>query len=217
MKNKHNINLQKYGLSGFEIHAHTTRYSTCSHMEPEEYIDAARKKGLSGICVTEHNTFWEEKEFKKLCQYGNDLVIINGIEQRCWDGDVLQGDFLVYGCKFHLDRPTVHQLIDIVHKSGGIVIAAHPFRQDLGVSEELVHHLDLDALEVYSCNQEPWQTELAISTAEKMDIPVIAGSDAHIPEFVGYSATEFTVPVGNEQDFLNAIRNRHFIVRAREK
>lgn len=202
----------------FEIHAHTTRYSACSHMEPMEYIDAAREKGLDGVCITEHNNFWKEKEFRELCQYGDGLLIINGIEQRCWGaGDELQGDFLVYGCRFHMERPTADQLIDIVHKSGGIVIAAHPFREALGVSEELVYQLDLDALEVYSCNQEPWQTELAKKTAQKMDIPVIAGSDAHVPELVGYGITEFTVPIRNEHDFVTAIKNRQFGIRKRHE
>lgn len=197
------------------MHAHTTRYSGCSYMEPEVYIDAAREKGLGGICITEHNTFWPESEFNELCHYGKGLIIINGIEQRCWNGEVLQGDFLVYGCRFQLERPTIHQLIDIVHKSGGVVAAAHPFREGLGVSEKLVCQIDLDGLEIFSCNQEQWQTKLTVSIAQKMNIPVIAGSDAHMPEQVGYSVTEFTVPVKDEQDFVNAIKNRQFVVRKR--
>lgn len=196
----------------FELHAHTTRYSSCSHMSPEEYIGTAREKGLSGVCLTEHCTFWPEDEFAGLCSKSRGLVIINGNEQRCWDGEVIQGDFLVFGCRFNLERPTAGQLINLVHKEGGVVIAAHPFRDVLGVSEDLIYQLDLDAIEVYSSNQEPWQTKLALGIAEKMDIPVISGSDAHIADLVGYTITKFSVPIKNEMDFVNAIKNREFII-----
>lgn len=196
----------------FELHAHTTRYSSCAHMSPEEYIIASKGKGLSGICLTEHNIFWPEDEFARLCSKSLGLVIINGNEQRCWDGEVIQGDFLVFGCRFNLERPTAGQLINLVHKEGGIVIAAHPFRDLLGVSEDLIYQLDLDAIEVYSSNQEPWQTQLAFSIAEKMDIPVISGSDAHVVDLVGYTITKFNVPIRNEMDFVNAIKNRKFVV-----
>lgn len=194
----------------FEVHAHTTKYSSCSHMSPGEYIKAAKGKELSGICLTEHCTFWPDDQYKELCNEADGLVIINGNEQRCWDRDVIQGDFLVFGCRFNFGQPTASQLIDLVHKDGGVVIAAHPFREMLGVSEDLIYQLDLDAIEVYSSNQEPWQTHLACSVAKKMGIPVISGSDAHVPELVGYTVTRFTVPIKDEKDFVNAIKNRQF-------
>lgn len=195
----------------FELHAHTTRYSSCSNMSPSEYIKTAREKGLAGICLTEHNTFWPEDKYRELCKEAGGLVIINGNEQRCWDGDIIQGDFLVFGCRFNLERPGIGQLIKLVHSAGGIIIAAHPFREMLGVTEELIYHLNLDAIEVYSSNQEPWQTSLALGVAGKMDIPVISGSDAHLVELVGYTVTKFTMSVKNERDFGYAIKNRQFI------
>jgi len=195
----------------FELHAHTTRYSSCSNMSPSEYIEIAREKGLAGICLTEHNTFWPEDEYRELCKEAEGLVVINGNEQRCWDGDIIQGDFLVFGCRFNLEKPTASQLIKLVHNAGGVVIAAHPFREMLGVSEDLIYQLDLDAIEVYSSNQEPWQTRLAISVSEKTGLPIISGSDAHEPQIVGYSVTRFTVQIKNEIDFVNAIRNREFV------
>ncbi len=194
----------------FELHGHTTRYSKCSQMSPAEYIQAARKKGLQGICLTEHNTFWPEDEYKRFCHQAEGLVVINGNEQRCWDGDQIQGDFLVFGCRFQYWEPTAAQLIELVHRQGGIIIAAHPFRAGLGVSEELIYQLDLDALEVYSCSQEPWQTKLVYQAAKKMNIPVIAASDTHSPELVGCSTTEFTVAIQNEQDFVQAINRGQF-------
>lgn len=195
----------------FELHAHTTRYSSCSRMTPEEYIEAARKKSLSGICLTEHDNFWDEEEYKQFCEKAEGLIVINGNEKRCWDGDRIQGDFLVFGCKEDFGKITIDQLIKIVHRKGGIVIAAHPFREMLGVSEKLIYSLDLDAIEMYSSNQEPWQTKLAITVANKMKLPIIGASDAHIPELVGYSVTEFKIPVKNEQDFIKAIKNRQFV------
>lgn len=201
----------------FELHAHTIRYSSCSHMSPEEYIKAAKEKGLTGICLTEHSMFWPEEEYRALCENVDGLVIINGNEQRCWDGDIIQGDFLVFGCRFRFEKPTAIELIDFVHKAGGVVIAAHPFRELLGVSEDLIYQLDIDAIEVYSSNQEPWQTVLACSIAKKKGIPVISGSDAHVPELVGYSVTRFTVPIKGEKDFVDAIKDRRFVCVPHEK
>lgn len=195
----------------FDLHAHTNRYSDCGQMSPEEYIEIARKKGLSGICLTEHDKFWPENEYLELCKTAKDLIIINGNEKRCWDGDAIQGDFLIFGCRIQPERLTIKRLTKIVHDAGGIVIAAHPFRSILGVTEELIYKIELDAIEAYSSNMEPWQTQLACSVAEKMNIPVVGSSDAHISKLVGYSTTKFNKPVKNEEDFVNAVKSRQFI------
>lgn len=192
----------------FDLHAHTDRYSACGKMTPEDYINAAKEKCLSGICLTEHDKFWPENEYMELCKKAKGLVIINGNEKRCWNGDKIQGDFLVFGCRVDFEKPTIHQLTEAVHRLGGIVIAAHPFREMLGISEELIYQADLDAIEVYSSNMELWQTRLACSIAEKMDISVVGSSDAHTKELVAFAVTEFTVPVKNEKDFVNAIKKR---------
>lgn len=176
-------------------------------MSPEDYISAAKEKGLSGICLTEHDKFWPEDEYLELCKKNRGLVIINGNEKRCWDGEKIQGDFLVFGCRIDFEKPTIHQLTEAVHRLGGIVIAAHPFREMLGISEELIYQADLDAIEVYSSNIEQWQTQLACSIAKKKDLPVVGASDAHTKELVGFAVTKFDIPVKNEKDFVKAIKN----------
>lgn len=179
-------------------------------MSPQEYIKTAKKKGLDGICLTEHCKFWPEDEYLKLCDEANGLVIINGNEQRCWDGDEVTGDFLVFGCRFNLEKTTIEELIKAVHDSGGIIIAAHPFRAIYGVKEELIYKLELDAIEGYSSSMELWQMKLAELVSKKMNKPLIGSSDAHTKDLVGYSVTKFTVPVKDEKTFVDAIKNRQF-------
>lgn len=192
----------------FEMHAHTTRYSACGKMDPEEYIDTAREMAIGGLCFTEHNTFWDEDEIERLRRYAGDIVLINGNEQRCWEGDFIQGDFLVYGCRFRIERPEIHELVKIVHEKGGIIIAAHPFREMLGISAELISEIDLDGLEVHSSNQEPWQTGLAKKIAKERNLALVAGSDAHRSDYVGYSLTDFTAEIKDEKDLVRAIKNK---------
>ena len=49
-----------------DLHVHTKALSSCSIIDPEELIGEARKLGLDGICITEHNAVWSPEDIASL-------------------------------------------------------------------------------------------------------------------------------------------------------
>ena len=47
-----------------DIHTHTYPVSDDSLLSPEELIMQAKKVGLDGVCITDHDGFWDPKDIK---------------------------------------------------------------------------------------------------------------------------------------------------------
>ncbi len=86
---------------------------------------------------------------------------------------------------------SVEEAVEFAHERGGIAVAAHPFdpfRSSIGIRE--VKALEVvDALEL---NQKApaFANALAEYFSQKLGKPLLAGSDAHLPQEVGLSYTE---------------------------
>ena len=53
-------------MISIDLHVHTSRYSFCSHISPEELIRLAPERGIDGIVITEHDWQWTNEEIKNL-------------------------------------------------------------------------------------------------------------------------------------------------------
>lgn len=200
----------------FDIHVHTRRYSDCSFINPEELINQGVEAHLDGIAITEHGMRWPDKEFDRLQKLADShgIVLINGQEiytQNAKNG--MEGDFLVFGIKQSLTgRYSAHELSEMVHKKGGILIAAHPYKLSRGRKShyygagERIYKLPIDAIEL----RHPDHTDLALSKVRKamskLGIPGTGGSDAHKIFKVGSCVTIFENKIFDEKDFISEIR-----------
>lgn len=45
-----------------DLHVHTSRYSLCSHLSPQDLVRPAPKSGVDGIVITEHDWQWTCRE-----------------------------------------------------------------------------------------------------------------------------------------------------------
>jgi predicted metal-dependent phosphoesterase TrpH len=200
----------------FDIHVHTRRYSDCSFIGPEDLIHQAVEMRLDGIAITEHGMRWPDEEFDKLKKLADPhgIVLINGQEIYTENSKKeMEGDFLVFGIKQSLTgRYSAHELSEIVHKEGGILIAAHPYKLSRGGKShyygagDRIYKLPIDAIELYH----PDHTELALSKVvkamNKLGIPGTGGSDAHKIFKVGSCVTIFENKICDEEDFIREIR-----------
>jgi len=171
---------------------------------------------LDGIAITEHGMRWPDKEFDKLRKLADlhGIVLINGQEIYTESSKKeIEGDFLVFGIKQSLTgRYSAHELSEMVHKEGGILIAAHPYKLSRGGKShyygagDRIYKLPIDAIEF--CH--PDHTELALSKVRKamskLGIPGTGGSDAHKIFAVGSCVTIFENKIFDEKDFINEIR-----------
>ena len=140
-----------------DLHIHTSRFSGCSNLDPEQALLRAAALGLGLIAFTEHGIRWPDEELKKLVHRCgvDELVVVPGQEVACFSNrGEFQGEFLVFGYPTSLgSNKSAEQLIEMVHDCGGVVIAAHPFKPaENGPGfygcGHLVDSLDVDGLEV---------------------------------------------------------------------
>ena len=49
-----------------DIHTHTYPTSDDSNLTPQDLISEAKKVGLDGICITDHDGFWNPRDIEKI-------------------------------------------------------------------------------------------------------------------------------------------------------
>ena len=214
-------------MSIFDLHVHTRRYSGCSFILYEDLIGQAVSAGLNGVAITEHGMRWPDAEFNPLRDAAakRGIVLINGQEIHARDASGRsEGEYLVFGLKRSLTRTkTAAQLVETVHKEGGIIIAAHPYKLSRGGRShyygagDLIYKLKLDGIELCHPDHSDNAMEKVKNAMEQMNVPGTGGSDAHKILNIGSYVTVFEKPVLNEENFLREIRAGRFRAEKRQE
>jgi predicted metal-dependent phosphoesterase TrpH len=204
-----------------DLHIHTCPKSPCSAIDPSALLEEARRAGLDGVCLTEHQNRWSAGEVEELMQAGG-IQVFQGNEIT-----TNQGDILVLG----YDREVrgvvpIQDLRKEVEAVGGLMIAAHPFRGFLlfGISQlqldleqackrSVFQHVD--GLEIHNCKVTDPENEMARRVAERLGLLGVAGSDAHRLDEVGKCVTIFEREVRTEQELIEEIRAGRFTIEVR--
>jgi predicted metal-dependent phosphoesterase TrpH len=198
----------------FDLHLHTTRHSPDSFMDPLAMLRRARAVGLDGVVITEHDWLWTDAELQELRQSAQGLVVLAGIEI-----SAREGHFLVYGVTdpFRVPRGIgVAELCQEVHRQGGAVVAAHPFRWGQPFADMLRREEpDLDGLELMTRNMDDDCRRRAAEIQRKQPLAGLGSSDAHDEETLGFCYTEFPDRIRTMPDLVAAIRARRLTAHER--
>ncbi len=202
-----------------DLHTHTEPLSHDSLLSPDALIKLAKSARLDGICLTEHDFFWEPDRAREL-RHRHGFLVVPGIEVNTEDGHVL-----VFGLeKYVYGMHRMHELAALVNAAGGLMIAAHPYRRQLPF--ELRHEGDwadaLDraaanpayplvaAMESYNGRGTTRENAFARGLAERLGLPPAAGSDAHTSADVGRCATEFEREISGLEDLIAELKAGRF-------
>jgi predicted metal-dependent phosphoesterase TrpH len=176
-----------------DIHTHTRcsgfgRYSFLhfpeSVTEPAKAVEAARKKKLDVLCITDHNTIQGAIIAKKRAA-GIDVVI--GEEISSADGEIL-ALFIQEEIKPELGAP---ETIDLIHDQGGVAVAAHPFSPQCPSLGKKICDLKLDGVEVFNACHRDAYTNLMAQTFSPAGMAWLGSSDAHSINMIGNGYTIF--------------------------
>ncbi|WP_050048520.1 PHP domain-containing protein [Halanaeroarchaeum sulfurireducens] len=187
-----------------ELHAHSEM--SYDGRDPVEMLLAqASAIGLDALVITDHDEFAASREAADLApEY--DLIGITGMEVTSAAGHVL-----AIGIEKQVPAGLPFtETIDAIHDRGGIAIVPHPFQKSRSgvapnVSTEALRRAD--ALEVYNSRLLTGRSNRrAERFARKYDIPMTAGSDAHIAELVGQAVTLVDADEPTADSVLDAIR-----------
>ncbi|NWF86846.1 CehA/McbA family metallohydrolase [Candidatus Bathyarchaeota archaeon] len=164
-----------------DLHVHTY-YSYDSLISSEELVFYARKRGLDGVAITDHDKVDGVSKIAK----ETDFFILPGIEVSTLNGHVI-------GLNVQEQIPqklSVGETLDRIHEAGGIAVACHPtafLKQSIGKNL----NSKFDAVEVINASAFPFQHYVRKSKqiASDLGIAGVAGSDAHYGPEIGCAYT----------------------------
>lgn len=203
-----------------DLHSHSYPKSDDSFVSVDELIEQAKSSGLDGICLTEHDEFWDRDAVRDLCRR-HDFTVLPGSEINTDAGHIL-----VFGLDryvFGLHKPGF--LRRTVNKHGGVMIAAHPYRRrylsEPGLAsdtraEMLQRALEediflmCDAIEGYNGRGREDENEFSMDLSSVFGLRATAGSDAHRAEQMGTFATRFDRRVRNLEELIAEIKAGRF-------
>jgi len=183
-----------------ELHLHTAEVSQCSHSPTELTVQRYIEAGYTTVVVTNHLSPWTRRPDpvktptwdEKLDYFfegveifreaaGGKLNVLAGVEFRFNDSDT--NDYLVHGLgkdfwHRHPELPSlkVKDLSAIVREEGGLLYQAHPFRNNMTVTNPKL----LDGIEIYNGHVgHDSRNDIAALWAKKFNLKTISGSDYH--------------------------------------
>ena len=198
-----------------DLHAHTYPASDDSFISADDLIDSAKRTGLDGICLTEHDHFWLPEDVQRLAKR-HDFLVLAGAEINTEDGHVLV--FGLHQYQFGMHKSSF--LHERVQEAGGSMVAAHPYRRRYPRGrcpspEQLDDALDraseeevfavCNALEVVNGRGKPEENLFSQSLCSRLGLAGTGGSDIHRQEHIGKACTKFHSRITSLEDLVREL------------
>jgi predicted metal-dependent phosphoesterase TrpH len=177
-----------------DLHCHSW-FSGDGVSSPEALVAAAKRRGLNGFAITDHNTC---DAFHYMCDHGlarrdglpvEGFLVIPGVEV-----STDEGHLLCLGCVLpQMKGRPAREVAAAARSAGGLAIPAHPYDKfRAGIREAVLDTLDVDGIEVFNAAISfPKYNDEARAYAERRGLPMIAASDAHHEAAIGASHMSF--------------------------
>ena len=188
-----------------EMHCHTSKYSSCSMVDPVKLVQLVMERGLNGIILTEHHYLWQEDEIewlRKKSGAGSDFVILSGQEVGTDKGHVL-----VYGANKTIDE--IFTLSEL-RKSfpAAALVWAHPFRWHGNPSDDDLTHPFFDGIEVLNSNQLPHENRDSLYSWKRLAFNATGGSDTHSIDQAASFPTFFEKSIITMEELVREIKKK---------
>lgn len=214
----------------YETHLHTREASACASASGAEQAARYKELGYDGIIVTDH--FFNGNctaEIRDATDPAEKIALFcKGYENAKAEGDRIGlkvffgweycyngADLLTYG----LDKDWLLRNPDVcaisvfdycrrVHRDGGYIVHAHPFREAGYLNEIRLLPQWTDAVEAYNCGNSSRDMDARASWyARQYGKPVTAGTDNHHLTADPISGVFTEAPLMTVQDYINAVAN----------
>ena len=216
----------------YELHTHS---SPCSGGgdDIKNHIEMLRRKGFAGMVITNHfyrgdtkidrtlpwadfvDAYAEDYEKGKKIARLYDFDLLFGIEEHIGDGR----EILIYGITPdflyrhpELKRADINEYVSLVHKEGGLVFQAHPYRDRWYIAKPTP--LDelpiLDGIEVCNAGNHPEENEKAEVLAKQKGLRCIAGSDAHDAAQAGRAGINSNIRLRTEKELVACLKSGNY-------
>jgi len=192
-------------------------------LTPEQLIEEARRIGLTGVNISEHDRVWEPHLLEEFRERSG-LFVSRGMEV-----STDMGHMIVIG----LDRyvPGIRRAAElrrVLDEVGGFMTVAHPFRHFFDpihfrrdgrppfemTPEEAAERMPVfklvDEIEIANGGSTPRENQFALKVAKALGKRGIGASDCHSTQGVGYFVTVFEEGLRDQEHMLELLRARRF-------
>lgn len=163
----------------FDLHVHS-KYSYDSNLSPEKIIKFAKKKGLNGVAITDHNTILGGIATSKINK-DKDFHVIVGEEIKTEYGDIV-----ALFIREEIKARIFEDVVEEIKNQGGLSVLAHPFRH-FKSPKKIINKLDL--VEGFNARSKAEDNLKAIEIAKRYNKALCAGSDVHFSFELGMGRT----------------------------
>ena len=194
----------------------------------EELIDAAKKAGLDGICVTDKNISSHAKNLLAAGKNAGFFVGV-GVEIETSAGRVtafpksLDADFVAESWKNLGENPAPESVLDFFHSRGGIVVARDVFCHGNGLKDRVHSVKDsrgkgFDVVDTIAAYRRRIDNELSIEAQNVLGVSACAGSGvSNEIQAIGSCATLFVKKIRSQGDFVDAMKgDKHWACTLRD-
>ena len=222
----------------YETHLHTCQASLCGKSTGAEHARFYKDQGYTGIIITDHftggntkvpcNLPWKQR-IDWFCSGYEDALAEGqkiGLDVFfAWEQNYSNDEYLIYGPdkQWLLDHPDIEhwtrkKQLEEIHKAGGAVIQAHPFRERDYIKYILLAPDYCDGIEVANTGHGgKWRYSdvYARQYAEDYHFLVTAGSDNHNSATADPSllmGVYLEEKLKNIKDYARLIRSRGSII-----
>lgn len=215
-----------------ELHTHSSSVSNCSHVSEDEIIRRYIVAGYTTVLLTNHlsrftyrnknkdlsGLSWDEKIDYYMNGYRRmqaaalgRINVLLGIELR---SNTDENDYLIYGVgeDFMRAHPEImdtkiSEVVDEVHKWGGLFYQAHPFRNGIMVKKPEL----LDGIEVYNGHRgHDSRNDIAYMWAEKFGLRKISGTDYHESDHVIGAGIRTSEPITTNAELIEVLKSENY-------
>jgi sugar phosphate isomerase/epimerase len=206
-----------------DMHVHTVRGAADSSLTPDQLIEEARRIGLTGVNISEHDRVWEPHLLEEFRERSG-LFVSRGMEV-----STDMGHMIVIG----LDRyvPGIRraaELRKVLDEVGGFMTVAHPFRHFFDpihfrrdgrppfemtpkeAAERMPVFKLVDEIEIANGGSTPRENQFALKVAKALGKRGIGASDCHSTNGVGYFVTVFEDELRDQEHMLEQLRAGRF-------
>jgi len=190
-----------------DFHIHTN-FSYDGFSSPQEIVSSAISKGIDCICITDHQETKGAIEALRFA-FSKPILVIPGIEIKSREGDIL-------GINVREIIPnglSAEETIRKISNLGGMAVIAHPFawlHRFKGSLKKIIEENSdsFVAVEVFNASVSVFSNKKALRMAQEINLPFVAGSDAHEKEFVGRAFMEIAGKNLSVEEILEEVKKK---------
>ena len=198
-----------------DLHTHTIPGSDDSFMDISDLVSRAKKTGLDGVCITDHDWFWKRDAIDEL-RLEHDFLILPGVEMNTDEGHLLVFGLDKYTFGMHRTR-FLKQVLDDV---GGVMVLAHPYRRNMYYGEDMETSVErysrspvfefVDIVETHNGRATERQSRFSQELCRRLELKATGGSDAHQLSDIPSGATLFERDISTVEELITELRAGRF-------